>query len=246
MQVQSTPSSPFLGVCTDSVPATATAELRTPLKALATSRRTHTLPARSVLSRQVRRRVRDQKSATFSVLLTTTDMKSKQRSRHFPWALLYTAAQRTVIGEEQARQYYISNNILRTIALFQQIQVCIRRDVRNRPYEILIPTPGSTNHLSVGVVPEDGPLLVGLDVMDRHHLRFLSVSNELECASGQWPMPVPRKSGHAYMKRHPIFQILYTRSQLIRLHKNLLQSSVQTLYNLLRRVTTDKLSSDTR
>lgn len=39
--------------------------------------------------------------------------------------------------------------------------------------KILIPTPGNTIRLSVDVVLEDVPLLVGLDVMDRHHPQFL-------------------------------------------------------------------------
>lgn len=41
-------------------------------------------------------------------------------------------------------------------------------------------------------------------------------------------------------------QMLYTRSQLIRLHKHLLHPSVQKLYNLLRGATPDNLPSDTR
>lgn len=174
-------------------------------------------------------------------------MKSKQRSRAFRGALLDTGAQRTVIDENQARQYCSSNHIpfelLHSHSKFKFASLVRRALVRMK---ILIPTPGGTIRLCVYVVTEDVTLLVGLEVMERHHLQFLSVSNQLECVTENWRMPVTRHSGHAYLKWEPILSALYTRSELIRLHKHLLHPSVRKLYNLLRRASPEDLPSDIR
>jgi hypothetical protein len=44
-----------------------------------------------------------------------------------------------------------------------------------------VPTPGSVLELSVDIVDMDVPFLSGLDVMDKHRLQVLTVSNEPEC-----------------------------------------------------------------
>lgn len=58
--------------------------------------------------------------------------------------------------------------------------------------KILIRTSGGTIRLRVDVVPQDVPLLVGLDVMDRHRLQFLSISDHLECVTEHRRMPVTK------------------------------------------------------
>jgi hypothetical protein len=55
----------------------------------------------------------------------------------------------------------------------------------------------------VDVVPPDVPLLLGLDLMDRLRLQFLSVSNNLEHVSPEgksWRLLVVRKYGHGYIE----------------------------------------------
>ena len=56
--------------------------------------------------------------------------------------------------------------------------------------DILLPTPIGTRRIDVDAVMSDVPLLLGIDVMDRKGLFFNTVENMLNCAPGEWAMPV--------------------------------------------------------
>jgi hypothetical protein len=45
---------------------------------------------------------------------------------------------------------------------------------------VSLPTPGSTLNLDVDAVTPDIPMLLGLDILDKHGLQFLNTENELE------------------------------------------------------------------
>jgi hypothetical protein len=66
------------------------------------------------------------------------------------------------------------------------------------------------------VVQPDIPLLVGLYLMDKHRLQFLSVSNELEhidLSGYSWRMPVSRKGGYGFIEWE-VHNVQYKKSQL--------------------------------
>ena len=71
---------------------------------------------------------------------------------------------------------------------------------------IIMPTPDGNIEVPVpvDVVDAEVPLLLGMDVLDRHRLQLLTVSNCLEQVGlngdASWRIPVTRVGGHAYVQ----------------------------------------------
>jgi hypothetical protein len=108
--------------------------------------------------------------------------------------------------------------------------------------------PDGMRRVSADVVSPDISLLLGLDLMDRLKLQLLSVHNVLEhvAADGRtWRLPVVRKHGHGYVECS-MSNVIYFRSQLLKLHKHLYHPYSGKLLNLLKRATTDLVTSQTK
>jgi hypothetical protein len=125
---------------------------------------------------------------------------------------------------------------------FASLDICI----------VEVPTPGGVLELSVDVVDMDVPFLFELDVMEKHRLQVLTVSNELECVpSGYslgWRMAVVRKGGHECLKFRPPSKVLrafYCEVLMRKMHRNLFHPSSRKLYELLKRADPNNLPQET-
>ncbi|CDF34787.1 unnamed protein product [Chondrus crispus] len=96
----------------------------------------------------------------------------------------------------------------------------------------------------VDVVDADVPLLFGLDLLDRHKLVADNTDNVLVSKIGGWQVPIVRAHGHMFV-RWDLHEVMYTRTELERLHLHFFHPSVQKLLNLLKRGTPDRVKNDT-
>jgi len=112
---------------------------------------------------------------------------------------------------------------------------------------IQVPTPkGSFMALKVDVVPADVPFLIGLDVLDHFGLTLNSVENSIQCPSGEWEMPVVQKLGHAYIEWGTEKKVMFTKSELLRLHRGFQHPADNKLLNLLKLARPEELDQETR
>jgi hypothetical protein len=112
--------------------------------------------------------------------------------------------------------------------------------------EIRIPTlNGGFLPVNVDVISINVPFSIGLDFLDREGLNCMTVENKLTCLKGNWSVPLESKLGHVYWKwDHDT--VLFTKSELQRLHLQFYHPSVRKLYNLIRRAKPHEATSDTR
>ena len=116
----------------------------------------------------------------------------------------------------------------------------------------------SDKYVEMDVVSADVPALVGLDFLDYHSLLVDTVTNRLtkrvivpdddrqQYVMDEWHMPLTRKHNHVYArmaKRAP--QVLYTREQLQKVHRQFAHASAESLFKLLKTADKDKLIPET-
>ncbi len=102
----------------------------------------------------------------------------------------------------------------------------------------------------VDIVKTHVPLLIGLDLLDKHRLELHNTRNSLYCAEDNTSTPIARKNGHCYLifnpiSLHQVSTINYTLSQLYRLHKHLQHESAEKMSRLLKRADPNKFDSHT-
>lgn len=96
----------------------------------------------------------------------------------------------------------------------------------------------------IDVVDADVPLLIGLELLDKHELVVDNVDNLLVSKLGGWTIPIFRTHGHLFIK-WDAKEVMYTWTELERLHLHFFHPSAQKLLNLLKRGTPDRLTADT-
>lgn len=96
----------------------------------------------------------------------------------------------------------------------------------------------------IGVVDADIPLLLGLDLLDKHKLVADNVDKVLVNKISGWSVPITRAHGHLFI-RWDLREVMYTRTELERLHLHFFHPSVQKLLALLKRGTPDRVKPDT-
>ena len=100
---------------------------------------------------------------------------------------------------------------------------------------IRIPTPdNSFIKFDSDIVSADVPMLIGLDILDRESLVPNNVINELQSHVQGWSIPIIRKLGHLYIAWGED-EILFTQSELRKLHRHFHHPSGTKLLNLIRR-----------
>jgi hypothetical protein len=110
-----------------------------------------------------------------------------------------------------------------------------------------LPTPsGIFTRLEVDVVPTNVPMLLDLDVLDKFGLSADTEHNVLHCTAEDWKLPLARNLGHVYLEWSATDRILYTKSELQKLHRNFSHPSTQNLFALLKRAKADNLDANTR
>ena len=88
-------------------------------------------------------------------------------------------------------------------------------------------------------------MLLGLDLLDANKLYANNVDNELCSSALGFKIPITRKFGHMYIE-WPTSSVLFTRSELVKLHRQFKHPSAEKLYNLLKRSKVADVDSDTR
>ena len=108
------------------------------------------------------------------------------------------------------------------------------------------------------VVSADVPALVRLDFLDYHSLLVDTVTNRLtkrvivpdddrqQYVMDEWHMPLTRKHNHVYARMAKLApQVLYTRQQLQKVHRQFAHASAESLFKLLNTADKDKLTPET-
>ena len=86
----------------------------------------------------------------------------------------------------------------------------------------------------VDVVPVDVPFLIGLDFLDKYKLYVNTLENRLSGPDLNINVSLTRKLGHIYMEWKRIDKILFTKRELIKIHRNFSHPSNDKLLNLLK------------
>jgi hypothetical protein len=112
---------------------------------------------------------------------------------------------------------------------------------------MILPTPNdSIIMLEVDVVLTNVPMLLGFDVLDKFGLSADTRHNVLHCTAEDWNLPLVRKLGHVYLEWSATDRILYTKSELQKLHRNFSHPSTQNLFELHKRAKVDNVDANTR
>ena len=111
---------------------------------------------------------------------------------------------------------------------------------------IRIPTSDeSFLFLDIDVVQANVPMLVGLDILDRYYLVPDNVENLLVDKKANWKMPITRKFGHLYLE-WDFSEVLYTKTELKRMHLHFFHPSATKLFNLISRAKPEDATPETR
>lgn len=95
-------------------------------------------------------------------------------------------------------------------------------------------------------MPVDVPFLIGLDFLDLYKLYADTVYNKLCGPYLNIYVPLRRKQGHIYLKRTNSEQILFTKTELIKLHRIFSHPFIYKLMNLLKFETPWKTDEQTK
>ena len=112
--------------------------------------------------------------------------------------------------------------------------------------KILMPINTKNISITVDVVEENVPLLIGIETMEKYQIQPVVLDGVLESKTDGCKPPLVRKYDHAYLEWRPIInQMFYTRNQLEHLHRHFIHPSAQKIYELLRKASIEDLPSDT-
>ena len=179
--------------------------------------------------------------------ITTIVQYHSQTSTDFLGACLDIGAQRSCIGLNQAKALLSrqQGTSLKLSKSFYSFRFGDTRYMSLGRMTIRIPTPDeSFLEFTVDVVEPDVPLLIGIDVLDKHSLVADNVKNVLEDRTNGWTLPIIRKQGHMYITWNSR-TIMFTRNELQRIHKHFWHPSASKLFNLLKRTHPEDTSSET-
>jgi transposase InsO family protein len=174
--------------------------------------------------------------------------ETSEKQNYTTWngACLDTGAQKTVIGFSQAKAYCRFVGTKFKLKENKNIyRFGVDRQESMGSFSIRLPTPVSIIFLEVDVVRANVPLLIGLDVLDAYGLTADTVKNSLKCPSIGWEIPLVRKLGHVYLEWPLETNILFTKSELTKLHRGFYHPTNENLMNLLKRARPNDLDKDT-
>ena len=146
-------------------------------------------------------------TATINLLTNVTTIFHKE-SNVFCGALIDTGAQKTVIGEPQALEYF---KLLQTVPHFGKTctkyrfgeQVVIAKRTMRIIIRIIIPTPNAPLILRIDVVPYNIPFLLGLDTLTQFELELSITRGELHNPRHGWRIQLSRDHGHLHWRWDP-------------------------------------------
>jgi hypothetical protein len=152
-----------------------------------------------------------------------------------------------VIGLRQARAYCkLSKKMFKpkpnnSVYLFGE-------DRRRLLGSIPIRIPTSLNafiEVTADVVSADIPFLLGLDTLRKFGIDVCLSTNQLRCIDQQRNVSTEEKHGHLYIRESNLASVLYTKSELVKLHRTFFHPSTNKLYNLLKRSKPTEVHEDT-
>lgn len=101
--------------------------------------------------------------------------------------------------------------------------------------------------------------LLGMDVMDANSLTACTVSNSfitrriVDCKNtsqsyliDDWSAPLKRHEGHLYAEMSLLVRTLFSKAQLLKLHRHFFHPSSEKLYRLLRKASPEDTTPETR
>jgi hypothetical protein len=163
-------------------------------------------------------------------------------------ACIDTGAQFTVIRLAHARAYCMFFGIPVALSISKRVFV-FGVEIWNSLGILHVPLPTSSSSsfvLEVDVVLTNSPMLLALDVLCKSGLSADTVRDVLNCTENDWELTLVRKPRHLYFEWSATDRILYTKSELQKLHRNFSHPSTQKLFDLLRRPNADDLNASTR
>ena len=98
----------------------------------------------------------------------------------------------------------------------------------------------------VDVVKPSVPFLLGLDFMDKYKMYVNNVDNVLSFPHLDVHIPLIRRRGHIYLVWDTSEQILFTKSELVKLHRNFSHPTSEKLHALLKKARPDETDSKTK
>jgi hypothetical protein len=99
-----------------------------------------------------------------------------------------------------------------------------RRSLGSIPIRI----PTSLNafiEVTADVVSADIPFLLGLDTLRKFGINVCLSTNQLRCIDQQWNVSTEQKHGHLYIRESNLASVLYTKSELVKLHREFFHPS---------------------
>ena len=100
--------------------------------------------------------------------------------------------------------------------------------------------------VDVDVVSADVPFLIGLDFLDTYGFYVNNLDDKLYCPKLGIKIPLKRKYGHIYLEWGKTDNILYTKSELLKIHRGFSHPETDKLYKLLKLARPAETNSDTR
>ena len=95
------------------------------------------------------------------------------------------------------------------------------------------------------IVPIDVPILFGLDLMKKYRVTVDEVENTIEQKDRGWKASLKFKKGHLY-REWPRSVVLFTRSELEKLHRRFAHPTTTKMMNLLRKANPENIDKRTR
>lgn len=160
----------------------------------------------------------------------------KVTSKNWNGACLDTGAQTTVIGLNQAKAYCRYMRVkLKTKENSNKYKFGEDQQNSLGSMRIRIPIPDHKMITErVDIVKADVPFLIGLDLLDKYKFYVNNVDNCLCSTKLNLKIPLVRKHGHLYLEWSKNDTIMYTKSELFKLHRNFSHPTSERLLNLLK------------
>lgn len=155
----------------------------------------------------------------------------------FLGACIDSGAQKTVIGQEQAKAYA---EMAGTKKVEYHSCTGTKYKFGDKTYDglgtVVIRIPITETYfisIRAQVVEVNVPLLLGLDVLSRLKVILNFEAFTMSSTQDKWSIPLTRKLGHAYIVWHE--SVLYTEAELRRMHRHFYHPATEKLHAVIKR-----------
>ncbi len=184
----------------------------------------------------------------FVVFEKSINFTDKEVTTKWHGGCVDTGAQTTVIGLRQAKAYCRFMGI-KFKPMKSNHRYKFGEDKQDSIGSIYIRIPLISNkmiQIKVDVVRANVPFLIGLDLLDEFKLYVNTVTNQLIAPNLNLATPLVRKLGHIYLEWNKEDKILYTKQELVRIHRHFSHPATDKLLNLLKLARPWETDSETK